>query len=246
MQPKDTTLGGADNRFPETSLGFVAPLGDPSSDRYRASLETLCERYWKPVYGYVRAAWAKSNEDAKDLTQAFFVWLLEGGALQRFERERGGFRAYLRTLLKRFVGHQETALHRLKRGGGAKLISLEGTLPTIPELAAAPEKTDPGKIFDRVWLTELVDRALDRVRRRHVSSGESVALKVYEGYELAPEPERPTYRKLADRLGISEGDLKTHLFAVRREVRAELRAELALITGNDRDLEDEWNRLLGS
>jgi RNA polymerase sigma factor (sigma-70 family) len=242
MQP-DTTLGGSDKRFPETSLGFVSPLHDPSSGRYRASLETLCERYWKPVYGYVRAAWAKGNEDAKDLTQAFFVWLLEGSALQRFERERGSFRTYLRTLLKRFVGHQELALHRLKRGGGVKLLSLEGTVPTIPE--ADPKTADPEKVFERVWLTELVDRALDRVRERHVSSGETVALRVYQDFELAPEPERPTYRELAARLGIAEGDVKTHLFAVRREVRAELRAELAQITENDRDLEDEWNRLFG-
>jgi DNA-directed RNA polymerase specialized sigma24 family protein len=124
-----------------------------------------------------------------------------------------------------------------------KLISLEGTLPTIPEAASAH---DPEKIFDRVWLTELVDRALDRVRQRHASSGETIALRVYEEYELAPEPERPTYRELAGRLGVPEGDIKTHLFAVRREVRAELRAELAQITENDRDLEDEWNRLFGS
>jgi len=133
----------------------------------------------------------------------------------------------------------------LKRGGGVTLLSLEGSVPAIPEAAADPRSADPGEVFDRVWLTELVDRALGRVQQRHASADQTPALRVYQEYELAPEPERPTYRELAARLNIPERDVKTHLFAVRREVRAELRAELAQITENDRDLEDEWNRLFG-
>ena len=41
-----------------------------------AALAALCERYWYPLYVYVRRRVADVNE-AQDLTQEFFAWLLE-------------------------------------------------------------------------------------------------------------------------------------------------------------------------
>src|SRR6185436_15636171 len=84
----------------------------------------ICRRYWKPVYAYVRAAWAKNNESAKDLTQAFFLSLLEDERLKEFDASRGNFRGYVKMLLRSFVGHQDRALAALKRGGGAAVLSL--------------------------------------------------------------------------------------------------------------------------
>jgi RNA polymerase sigma-70 factor (ECF subfamily) len=233
MATPDTSLGGERRGFPETTWGLVSRLTDPSTQR--AALETLCARYWKPVYRYVRIAWSKSNEDAKDLAQAFFAWLLEGDALARYRPEKGGFRAYLKTLLRRFVGHQELALQRVKRGGGVIPLPLDTDLVEDP-------KGDPEKAFDRAWVVDMVNRAIDRVRAR----GPEIAFRVYESYELVPPAERPTYVALAARLGIGENDVKAHLFAVRGEVRAELRAELVEITGGAAELEEEWQSLFGA
>src|SRR4029077_20163367 len=127
----------------ETTVGFAGGLRNPAAADYARSLDTLCARYWKPVYSYIRIAWAKSNEDAKDLTQAFFAWLLQEDALRRYEAGRGGFRAYLKVLLRRFVGHAERDLQRLKRGGGARVFSLEGDAPKLPELQGDPAGVDP-------------------------------------------------------------------------------------------------------
>lgn len=118
MRGSETTLGGQDRHFPETTMGFLSLLRRRTDDGRRAALEVLCSRYWKPVYAYVRAGWSKSNDDAKDLTQSFFLWIQENGALGRFEEERGGLRPYLKVLLRRFVKDKDVALHRLKRGGG--------------------------------------------------------------------------------------------------------------------------------
>ena len=57
----DTTLGGGDKVFPETTLGFSGGLRNPAAADYGRALETLCARYWKPVYSYLRIAWAKSR-----------------------------------------------------------------------------------------------------------------------------------------------------------------------------------------
>lgn len=240
MSSGDTTLGGADRAFPETTLGFAGALGGP------AALATLCTRYWKPVYSYIRVAWAKSNEDAKDLTQEFFAELLEGDALRRYEPARGGFRAYLKVLLRRFVGHDERDRRRLKRGGGARTVSLDGDAPELPELRADAAAADPEKVFERVWLEDLVQQSIARVRDRAGRSGKDSRFRVYEAFAFDAGPERPSYADLAARFGMSVGEVEKSLYLVREEIRDELRAALARSAGSDRELDDEWKRLLGS
>jgi RNA polymerase sigma factor (sigma-70 family) len=246
MRPGDTSLNGAQRGFPETTSGLTGSLGQPGSPAYRASLTLLCQRYWKPVYGYVRVAWAKSNEDAKDLTQAFFLWLIEEEVLERFDAGRGSFRSYLKVLLRRFVGHQEAALHRLKRGGGVEVVPLGLEERSLESVIADPRSLDPEKTFEKVWITDLLNRAVDRVRERSHGGPRAILFQVYEGYDLAPATERPTYRDLAVRLALSEKEIKNHLFAMREEVRKEILSDLAQETGGDRYLDEDWNALLGS
>src|SRR5438477_62021 len=126
MKPGDTSLGGPRRQFPETSLDILAQVRDPSAAVRKAGFEELSRSYWKPVYHYIRIAWAKSNDDAKDLAQAFFLWLMEGDLLDRYDSKRAGFRTYLKALLRGFFKDKEEALHRLKRGGGIRHVSLEG------------------------------------------------------------------------------------------------------------------------
>jgi len=190
------------------------------------------------VYLYVRAGWRKPSEDAKDLTQAFFLWLLDGEPLKSYAPERGGFRTYLKVLLRRFVGHEDAALGRLKRGGGVL------HLPITDDAAVADVKaSNPEELFDRAWIAALVDGAVDRVRARCDRDGRSVAFRVYEGYDLVPGGESPTYSQLGERLGIPVNEVKNHLFAVREEVRAEVRADLAQATADPEELEAEWKAL---
>lgn len=232
MAHADTSLGGGDRRFPETTWGMVARLRDASPEGYRSGLETFCRRYWKPAYRYIRAAWSKSNEEAKDLAQAFFLWLLDAETLRQYAPEKGGFRPFLKLLLRRFVGHQEVALARLKRGGGTRILPIEES-----DVAAEPGETDPERIFDRAWIREVVNQAIDRVR----AQSEALVFRVYEEYDLSPSP--PTYSELALQLGIPEKDVRKHLFDVRERVRTEIRAELTRLTADPKELEEEWNGL---
>ena len=241
----DTTLGGGEKAFPETTLGFAGGLRNPAAADYGRSMETLCARYWKPVYSYLRIAWAKSNEDAKDLTQAFFTWLLEEDALRRYEPEKGGFRPYLKVLLRRFVGHAERDLHRLKRGGGARVFSLDGDAPLLPELSGNAAGADPEKVFERVWLEGLVQQSIGRVRERFARSGKETRFRLYEAFALGSAPEAPSYAELASTFGVSLGDVEKSLYLVREEIRQELRAAIAQSAGSDQEVDDEWKRLLG-
>lgn len=245
MARADTSIGGDGNRFPATTQGILASLRQPVSQTPSAGLEVLCRRYWKPVYRYVRTVWAKSNEDAKDLTQAFFAWLLEGNPLNRYDPALGGFRPFLKIMLQRFIGHQHAALRRLKRGGGALVLSLDEDLSPLSESLPDSRATDPETVFDRAWFKELLAQTLTQVKEAFLSRGDTLTFRVYEDYELRPEPERPTYKDLAARLNLSERDIKSRLFAAREEIRLTLRSTLSQLTVSDQELREEWNGLLG-
>lgn len=239
MPNADTALGGSNQNFPDTTVGMVSSLKSPQEKR--AGLGVLSQRYWKPIYRYVRIAWAKSNEDAKDLTQAFLMWLMDSDALVKFDPERGSFRRYLQVVLKRFVGHQEEALRRLKRGGGVEVMSLEG-------LVLPPEDgtLDPEKAFTRAWMTEVVGHALGRVRANAERTGHLEALKTYEAYTLGNLGQAPSHAELGEKLGIDPAHVKKHLFTIRQEIRAEIRAELAQMTTDPREQNEEWNAIFGA
>jgi RNA polymerase sigma factor (sigma-70 family) len=245
MKDADTTIGDPGGRFPSTAHDILASLRGPDGPPFRAALATLCRRYWKPVYMYVRTAWTKSNEDAKDLTQAYFLWLLESDCLEKFDPSRGTFRGYLKGTLRSFLGHQDAALRALKRGGGAHVLSLEGSPPAMEEVIADPQGVDPEKMFERLWVVEVVRRAIDRIRERYGSQGKETAFRIYEEYVLASSEPRPTYQELANRYALKERDVETCLETLRNEVRREIRAELAELTSDEKSLEEEWHGLFG-
>lgn len=242
----DTSLGGSGKDFPKTASDLLSKACHASLTDGRESLEELCRRYWKPVYFYLRIAWSKTNEDAKDLTQAFFLWLVEEGLLKRYEPERAAFRAYLKSLLKHFVQDHHKALHRLKRGGGARILNLDGEIAASGDALIDPKAIDPEKAFDHAWLSALLARAWDRVRDRLLSGGRAIQVQVFEEYNRCPGGASPTYASLAERLVIKEGDVKNHLFAVREELRKEIRSELSQTTWGPAKLEEEWNAFFGA
>jgi len=79
---------------------FVTASKEIDSPHAREALETLCRTYWYPLYAYVRRQ-GHAPEDAEDLTQAFFARLLEKKYVANARRERGRFRTFLLTSLKR-------------------------------------------------------------------------------------------------------------------------------------------------
>ena len=124
-----------------------------------------------------------------------------------------------------------------------KLLVLTGVrFEKIHDKAAGP-LSDPDAAFDRTWTTEVVNHALEKVRERGRAEGRDADLRVLEEYDLAPGGERPTYEELARRFGTTWADIKKRLFAMREELRREIRAELSRLTRDELELEEEWNAL---
>lgn len=242
----DTTLGDGSKDFPRTTEGFLEHLLHPGGGGDRRGLEELCRRYWKPVYFFIRVAWAKSNEDAKDLTQAFFAWLLEAEVLGRYEPGRAPFRAFLKAVLRRFVADQHKAAGRLKRGGGAGFVRLDDGELSLEDLVADAQAPDPEKVFDQAWLVAVMKNAVEAVRAKYAAEGRAAQFRVFEESDLVRDRPPPPYAELADRLKLTEGQVRNTLAAVRRAVREAVAVEIARQTGSREQFEEEWRAFLGA
>ena len=63
------------------SLIAAVQSGDAAAGA-RQAMDTLCQAYWYPLYAYVRRL-GHPPEDAADLTQGFFSYLMEKEMLGR-------------------------------------------------------------------------------------------------------------------------------------------------------------------
>jgi RNA polymerase sigma-70 factor (ECF subfamily) len=247
MRFGDTTLGGAGGSFPSTHWSEVQAAQDPSQPGYRDRLDALVRTYWKPAYAYIRASWKKSNEDAKDLTQAFFAHLLQNGRIAPPRKEGGRFRSYLKQALKNFLidAHRSAEVRKAIQPAA------------VLEAHAVSVHPDPDRAFDREWLSCLLESALSSLEADLKKEGKGVYFEVFRTYLLDPAEGRevtvatqsgeivlPTYQTVGRRLGVRESDVRNYLTQCRTRLREILRTEIRQTLEDADEAEDELRSLL--
>jgi DNA-directed RNA polymerase specialized sigma24 family protein len=149
------TLPGP-SQFPTTRWTLVVAAGDPHRKEARSALVSLCGAYWYPLYAYVRRC-GYPPDQAQDLTQEFFVRVLEGRYLDRADPEEGRFRGFILTSLKFFLADQGDRVRAQKRGGGA-VLSLEISSGEERYQREPAYDETPERIFERRWALSVLDR----------------------------------------------------------------------------------------
>lgn len=246
---RDTELGGSARHFPATRASAVRELASAEPERRRAAHEALVRAYWKPCYAYVRLRWRASNEDAKELAQSFFARALEHHTFQGFDPARGSFRAFVRACLEHHVLHEREAAQRLKRGGGARPVSIDahddGPIELVDPSSTPEDELDAQ--FRREWARRLYELAIAGVEQRARELDKPAAFDVFTRYDLhdSTRARRPTYAEIATELALPETQVTNHLHWARKELRAQLYAELRSIAASDGELADEARWLLG-
>jgi DNA-directed RNA polymerase specialized sigma24 family protein len=240
------SLGAAPGAFPFTRESLLRAVASPEPDLRRQAFGALAEGYWSPVYKYLRRRWRAEATEAEDLVQGFFALAFEKRWFDRFEPARGRFRTFLRVCLDAHVSHEREAAGRLKRGGGALLLSLD-VEGAERELArdARGDGDDFEAWFHREWVRALFTRAVAALEREARAQGRLAAFEVFRRYDLADEEERPTYDQIARDLGLPVTQVTNHLAAMRRELRREVLDALRALTASEEEFRAEARDLLG-
>lgn len=201
------------------------------------SLEALCRQYWQPVYAVARRA-GNDVEAAKDLTQGFFALLLRKGTLGQADREKGRFRTFLVTALKRYMINEWHREHAAKRGGLSEIVPLDTEL--AERVAGDEPELSPEALFDRRWALALLDSALHRLAEE--SGKDYPVLKDC----LTAGRGEIDYASLARQLGSSEGAARVAVHRLRKRYRAVIREEVARTVADESEVDEEMRALMGA
>ena len=147
---------------------------------FQAALSELYKIYY-PLYAYVRRR-RHAPEEAQDLTQGFFLHLLEHKTLGRADPLKGKFRSFLLGSLKNYLSTEAEAARCLKRGGGVELISLNLQDAENRYRLEPVDTLTPEKVFAARWAIALLGEAMNRLRREYATPKMAGTLDVLKAF----------------------------------------------------------------
>jgi RNA polymerase sigma-70 factor (ECF subfamily) len=242
MQPSSDRHASA--QFPTTHWSRVFSAGDPADPVARAALEELCRDYWFPLYAFVRRR-GHATHEAEDLVQGFLADLLERGDLVALDRSEGRFRSFLRAACEHYLCNRLDHDRAAKRGGGVKIVPID-RLASEERYGREPaHDLTPERLFERHWALTLLARVLERLEAESARSGKSALFErlrpALQGDDLAP-----SYRAIADALGMTEGAVRIAAHRLRARYRELLREDIARTTDEPAAVDDEIASLLAA
>ena len=234
----------ASGSFPKTHWSAILAAGQEEGTAAETALAELCRGYWYPIYAFARRK-GHQPADAQDLTQVFFIHLLEARLVRRADPHKGRFRSFLLGCFTRFLASEADRAQARKWGAGTWMPPID-----VPQaeyrLAATPESTaSPEELFDRHWAVAVIDAALARLEAEMRESGRGALFE-----QLLPslegDDDRPGYADIARRLETTEGTIKVTVHRLRRRYRELIRLVVSQTVNNPMDVENELGHLMAA
>ena len=226
--------------FNTTNWSLVLASADDAPDRARIAMERLCSRYWFPVYAHVRRL-GNEVQQAEDLTQGFFEYVIERQVFQRARQERGRLRSFILGSLRHYLHNQHNRESALKRGGRHTIIPLDES--TAECLYSKEPPAGFGDSFDRQWAITLIRRVMETLRDEYANRGRAAVHDVLLPHLTCGVS--ADYRELmASRLDMDPATLRVVLHRFRHRFGELLRREVAYTVADPDDVEEEIRYLL--
>lgn len=236
------SIGGASRGFDTTQWDIVFAAGHPHSADATQAREELCRRYWPPLYDFIRRN-GYGVEQSRDLTQSFFMKLLEKEFWRRGDPEKGRFRSFLLKALKEFLLDKRDWENTAKRGGGVAMLSLEESVVEERYLAEACTDMHIERIFDRRWGFAVLAAAREKLRRECSLCGKTDLFECIT--QLSEERNvNVSYADVAARVGMSVAAFKPAVCRMRRRYGELVREEIAQTVSDPAEIRAEIVYLL--
>lgn len=224
--------------FTTTRWSLVMQLDAPETGDAHDAMVELCQRYWYPVYAYVRRC-GHGSEIAQDITRSFLRHLLEHFREGVDPGTRGQFRRYLIARLDVFLADDWHAT--IKDEASVEL----ATPPPDLEMryqADNANASSPEQAYQRSFALEVLGRAFSRLQHEAQKSGHLdmyTALKPF----LGTDPAAGLYEALARTLHSRPLALVVALKRLRQRFRELVGAELTDTVTSAEDLAAEQQTL---
>jgi DNA-directed RNA polymerase specialized sigma24 family protein len=226
--------------FATTRWSIVLSCGTPE-ERGGAALAELCRIYWRPVFAFICSR-GYCAIDAQDLTQDFFLIVIEGNLLQLADPCRGRFRSLLLKAVQNFLIDNHAWRNAQKRGGKVEFVCWNEWMAEAPsQLSIYTREAEcwpPEKIYDVRWAATVVERALHRLASECESRGRRRMFNVLRKY-LAAERKDVSYVAISAGLGVSPEAVKRLLHRLRERYRAILREEVLHTVESAAEVDEE-------
>lgn len=230
--------------FVTTSWSLVAAAHTTQTPEGREAMATLCDRYWYPLYAYLRRR-GHTADEAQDLTQGFFLFLLEHHTLERVDQRRGRFRSFLLASLNHYVSNAHDWERAQKRGGGTPRCSLDTDVAEARYRHDLVDRCTPEAIFDRDWALAVLEQVLTWVEFDYQKAGNDDLFQRLKGC-LTGQPVDASYREIGVTLGMSEAAVKQAVHRLRGSYRHRLYDVLATTVSTPDQIEPELQHLIGA
>jgi RNA polymerase sigma-70 factor (ECF subfamily) len=227
--------------FATTHWSVVLAAGQSESEQRTAALQKLCQAYWYPLYAYAR--WrGHGPEDAQDLTQEFFLKLIEKNWLANVAPEGARFRSFLLTMLKGFLANAHDYAQAAKRGGGRTFVPLDSERAEDRWVHEPATNETPETAFERRWALAVLAEALERLRKVAEAADKAQHFEALHPF-LSREPAEGEYATLGQRLGLTNEAVAVAVFRLRQRYRDTLRATVADTLADPGQVDDEMRHV---
>jgi RNA polymerase sigma-70 factor (ECF subfamily) len=231
----------APDDFATTHWSLVVRLGNRGHAQADAALAWLCERYWRPLYLFVRRSGYEPH-DAEDLVQSFFARLLEKDVLAAASPDRGRFRTFLLAAMKNFLANEWDRGQALKRGGGRGIASLDVASVESQWVSEPAHAVTADRVYEQQWAMTLLELVASKLAAEFTAAGRGRQFELLKGAITAGDRALP-YNSLAEELGMTEEAVRQSASRLRKRYRELLRAEVADTVADPGEVDDEIRSL---
>jgi RNA polymerase sigma factor (sigma-70 family) len=243
MNRTESLAGAQAGQFRTTNWSVVLLSAQSQLPGSRSALADLCQLYWYPLYAFVRRR-GYSAQDAEDLTQGFFLSLLERKSLRKVSPEKGKFRSFLLVSLKNYLVDAFERTNSVKRGGQIEFVGLDLESGEERYLGEAVSALNAESAFDARWALTLLTHVMDRIRDDYTSQGKVATFNTLQPF-LDPKnsAELPSYDEVARKLQVSIGGAKTLIHRFRKRHGEILREEVSRTVSDPATVDEEIHAL---
>lgn len=243
MRPDDSSVAVGAGQFHTTRWTLVMVSAQNQSQAGQTALAELCQIYWYPLYAFARRR-GHPPDDSEDLTQGFFLHLLEHRALTHVDRLKGKFRSFLRASFQNYISVESHRAQCQKRGGAYQFVTLDKEDAENRYRLEPADNLSPEKIFDARWAMTLLDHAMRQLGDDYRSSGKEAVFETLKEFVGIGERTAPfSYDDAARRLNVGVGTVKTWIHRLRSRYIELVRQEVSRTVSDPDEINGELHAL---